>query len=345
MPQRLLIVSTTIAVLATLAGTPLYAQDLRSLPQYRPNQIVSGTIRIWGDDSLGVLMKSLQRGFSKYHPDVRFDTNLMGTSTAMAGIYTGVADLAFMGRRSTAKEIMGFEWVFQYKPLEIEVMTGSLDEPGKSPALVIFVRKDNPISQLTLAQLDAIFGCEHRRGLSNIRTWGQLGLQGEWADKPIRAYAFDADTGTGSFFQQVVLNDSRKWNWDRVNEFKDIKRADGSVYDSGQRILDALAADRYGIAVSNLRYINSEVKPVAVSVQTGKPYYEASKGNLIQRSYPLTRAIYTYINRAPRKPVDSQLKEFLLYLLSREGQETVMEDGGFLPLTEEILSHNLKKLE
>src|SRR5260370_36835079 len=107
MPQRLLIVSTTIAVLATLAGTPLYAQDQRSLPQYRPNQIVSGTIRIWGDDSLGVLMKSSQQGFSRYHPNVRFDTNLMGTGTAMAGIYTGVADLAFMGRRSTAKEIMG----------------------------------------------------------------------------------------------------------------------------------------------------------------------------------------------------------------------------------------------
>ncbi|HXN21411.1 MAG TPA: substrate-binding domain-containing protein [Candidatus Dormibacteraeota bacterium] len=345
MLRRFLILSVAVAVIVATAGTPFHAQDLGSLPHYRPKQIVSGTIRIWGNDSLGALMKSLQRGFSKYHRDVRFDTNLMGTGTAMAGIYTGVADLALMGRRSTAKEIMGFEWVFQYKPLELEVMTGSLNAPGKSPALVIFVNKVNPVSQLTLAQLDGIFGCEHRRGPSNIQTWGQLGLQGEWADKFIQAYAYDAETGPGSFFQQVVLNDSRKWNWDRVKEFKDMKRADGSVYDSGQLILDALAADRYGIAVSNLGYSNSEVKPLALAVQARGPYYEVSKGNLVRRTYPLTRGIYAYINRVPNKPVDPKVKEFLFYLLSFEGQRTILEDQGFLPLTQEIVRECLKKLE
>jgi phosphate transport system substrate-binding protein len=286
------------------------------------------------------VVKSFQAGFRSHHPDVRFETRLMGTGTAMAGLYTSVADVAFMGRAGTAKEIMAFEWVFRYKPLGIEVMTGSLDVPGKSPALVVFVHKDNPISRLTLAQLDAIFGCEHLRGASR---WGQLGLKGEWANQPIRGYGYDAETGTGSFFQQVALNNSRKWNWDGVKEFKDIEKPDGSVYDSGQQILDALSMDRHGIGVSNPRYVNPRVKPIALASQ--ESYFQATKDNLIQRKYPLTRIVPAYINQAPDKPIDPKVKEFLRYILSREGQQDILRDEGYLPLNREALRQQLKKLE
>ena len=293
---------------------------------------------------MGTITNYWQEGFRRHHPEVNFETNLMGTGTGMAGLCTGVADLALMGRESTPTEIMAFEWVFRYKPLRIEVTTGSLDVPGKTLALVVFVRKDNPLSKLTLAQLDAIFGCEHRRGPSNIRTWGQLGLKGEWAGKPINAYGYDAETEAGSFFQQVVLDDSRKWNWDSVKEFKDINNPDGSVYDSGRQILDALAKDRYGIGVSNLRYTNSQVKPIALACQYGGPYYEATKENLIQRQYALTRAVSIYVNRAPGKPIDPKVKEFLRYILSRDGQRDVVREGDYLPLSEEVVGKQLRKL-
>lgn len=269
----------------------------------------------------------------------------MGTGTAMAGLYTGVADLAFMGRPATPKENMAFEWVFRYKPVALEVMTGSLDVPGKSPALAIFVNKDNPISHLSLEQLDAIFGCEHRRGRANIRTWGELGLQGEWADKPITAYTYDIETGTGSFFRETVLNGSYKWNWERVNEFKDIRNAEGSAYDAARQIIDALAKDRYGIGVSNLRYASPQVKPVALASQEGSSYYLPTAANLGERKYPLTRVIYAYLNREPGKPVDPAVKEFLRYILSAEGQAEIVHDAGFLPLDKEALLDQLKKLE
>jgi phosphate transport system substrate-binding protein len=284
------------------------------------------------------VVQSLDEGFQKHQPNVRFETKLMGTGTAMAGLYTGAADLAFMGRAATPKEIMAFEWVFRYKPQSIETMTGSLSVPGKSPALVVFVHKDNPISQLTFAQLEAIFGCERRRGVSSIRTWGQLGLKGEWTDKPIHAYSYDAETGSGSFFRQTVLNDSRKWNWDVVREFQDSK------YDAGQQILDALSLDMYGIGVSCLCYENPLVKPVAVASEDANHYSQATTENLVARKYPLTRVISVYLNRAPEKPLDPTVREFLRYFLSRDGQEAVARDGGYLPLGPDAVREQLMKL-
>jgi phosphate transport system substrate-binding protein len=333
----------------------IHGQDLDFLPQYAAGQTVSGTIRLWGNDQMLAVAKQWQKGFQKYHPDIKFETNLMGTGTGMAGLYSGVADLALMGRASTPKEIMAFEWVFGYKPLGIEVMTGSLDAPGKSPALAVFVHKDNPLSRLTLAQLDAVFGCEHRRGLDNIRTWGQLGLEGEWKDKPINIYSYDAETGTAAFFRETVLNGSRKWNWERMKEFKDVKNPDGSTYESSQQILNVLATDRYGIGIASLRRGSRNVKPVALASRNGEPAYEATQQNLVQRKYPLTRVASVYINRQPGRQVDAKIvdakivdpkiKEFLRYVLSREGQQDIVRVGDYLPLPKEVVIQQIEKLE
>jgi len=113
----------------------------------------------------------------------------------------------------------------------------------------------------------------------------------------------------------------------------------------GQQILDALAKDRYGIAVSNLRYMNAYVKPLALAATDGGPYCEASKDNLIQRKYPLTRIIPAFVNRAPGKPVDLKVKEFLRYILSYEGQQDIVREGGYLPLNAASIREQLKKLD
>jgi phosphate transport system substrate-binding protein len=331
-------------ILIALTALNCRAQDINSLPRYQSKETVSGMIRVWGDDRMETLMSYWQEGFRKFHPDVRFETKLMGTGTGMAGLYTGVADLALMGRDSTSSEIMAFEWVFRYKPLGIEVTTGSLNVPGKTFAVTVFVHKDNPLSKLTLTQLDAIFGSEHLRGPRNIRTWGELGLTGDWKDKPIHPYGYDVETGTGWFFRQAVFKGSDKWNCD-VKEFADAKRPDGADVDAGGRILEALAQDRYGIAYSNLGFMNQQVKPIAIATSDGGPFYEATKDNLIQRKYPLTRAASIYVNRAPGKKLDPKVQEFLCYVLSKEGQQQVVREGDFLPLTEEIIREQLRKMD
>lgn len=334
-----------LAAAACVAAGPTYGQTVSAALRHRSNQTITGTIRIWGDENMSSVMRSWEAGFSKNHPEINFETRLIGTAAAMPALYTGFADLAVMGRESNATDDNGFLHVLYYAPLRLNLMIGSLDVPGKSHALAIFRHKDNPISRMTMAQLEAIFGCEHRRSLENIRTWGQLGLTGEWKDKPIHLYAYDAETGTGRFFLHTVLADSRKMNWEHLTEFRDIKNSDGSIRESGQQILDALRKDRFGLAVSCMRYATPAVRPVALAVQEGGPYYLATRENLISRKYPLTRLTYAFVNRPPGKPIDPKVKEFLRYIFSSEGREDVLREGGYLPLSDEAAAEQVKRLD
>jgi phosphate transport system substrate-binding protein len=339
----------SVSVIILCAFMTGRAQVLDQLPKYQPAQTVTGTLRLWGHgspdtDFMGKLVRSWEDGFRSYHPDIKFDNRMYGTASAMGALYTGVGDLAILGREIWPNEVSTFGRVFHYDPLGIDITTGSLDIRNMDFALNVFVHKDNPISKLSLTQVDAIFGSEHRRGPKNIRTWGELGLTGEWKDKPIHVYGFPTSRGFAVFFQFAVLNDSHKWNCD-MKEFADVRQPDGNLLDGGLRILDALKNDPYGIAYSNLRYMNPQVKPLALAANDSGLYYEATKENLIQRNYPLTRFITTFINRAPGKPVDPRVKEFLRYILSREGQEAIVRDGNYLPLSEDSIREQLRKLE
>jgi phosphate transport system substrate-binding protein len=224
------------------------------------------------------------------------------------------------------------------------VATGSLDVRNHGMALVIFVHKDNPLAKLTLAQLDAIFGADHRRGLNNIRTWGKLGLTGEWAAKPIHTYGFGIEQDQSQYFQKAVMGGSQKWT-DKLKEFDDLRKADGTVAEAGRRIVDAVSHDRQGIAISQMAYQNSQVKPLALAAEEGGPYYEPSRETVAQRKYPLAQQVKFYVNRAPGQPIDPKVKEYLRYILSQEGQEDIARDGGYFPLNRELAAQERRKLE
>jgi phosphate transport system substrate-binding protein len=325
------------------------AQRLDSLPHYKATQTVTGTIRIWGHgspkrDFMGRLMKYLEEGFRRYQPGVRIENRMYGTASAIGALYTGVGDLAILGEEIHAPAAAAFERAMRYPPFGIEIATGSLDVRNFDYAHVFFVHKDNPITRLTLTQLDAIFGSEHRRGPRNIRAWGELGLTGEWQGRKITPYGWRLEDDFATYLEEFLLQGSHRWNCD-LREFAHLNGPDGAIYDNGQQILDALAEDRYGIAVSNLRYQNARVKPLALAATDGGPYYEATKENLIERRYPFTRIIPAYINRAPDRPIDPKVKEFLRYLLSYEGQREITREGGYLPLSSTAVQAQLKKLE
>lgn len=342
---RSALISTTVLCVVIVSR----AQGVDSLPAYRPHQTVAGKLRLWGhgsptNDFMGKLVRSWEEGFSKFHPEVQFENRMYGTASAMGSLYTGVGDLAIMGREIWPYEVTTFEKVFHYPPLGVDITTGSLDIRNMDFALNVFVHKDNPLTKLTMTQVDAVFGNEHRRGPGNIRTWGELGLSGEWREKPIHVYGFPVHRGFAVFFEDTALLGSHKWNCD-MKEFADVRQPDGSLLDGGKQILDALAQDRYGIAYSNLRYKNAQVKPLALAAADGGPYYEATRESLIERKYPLTRFITTFVNRAPGRPLDPKVKEFLRYILSREGQQAIVSDGNYLPLSEEAVRTQLGKLD
>jgi phosphate transport system substrate-binding protein len=264
-------------------------------------------------------------------------------------------------------DLLPFTENFGYYPTEITVATGAFD-PGKkggSGSLVIFVNKDNPITKLTMKQLDGIFGAERTGGLKgivlspefarsakeDIRTWGQLGLTGDWADRQIQTYGYTF-TGMKWFFQMKVLHGGQKWNpnyreYVETESFMvDRENPLGRTLTIDQMLAD-LSKDKYGVAYCPLHYAKNfpQLKPLAIASQEGGPYIEPSRESYQNRSYPLTRSVFIYLNRVPRHPVDPKLKEFLTYILSREGQQELVKYGRYLPLPAEVVREQLKKLE
>jgi phosphate transport system substrate-binding protein len=326
--------------------------DLSGLPDYKPAAPMTGTIRQWGSNYIadGMLGRYLEDGFHKYHPGVKFENKLESTFIAMAGLYTGRADLAPMGRRPTWDELQGYQRIFDAPPLEIAMASGSYDVAGWTFALVVFVNRDNPIGRLTIDQLDGIFGAERSGGWQgnewvpaaargpdkNIRSWGQLGLTGEWADKPIHVYGYNLNYHFPREFADTVLQGGYKWNETMV-EYTNKARPDGkSLISAGEQMTAAVGHDRYGITYTGILYRTADVKPVALAATPADPYVVPTLESVQDRSYPLSRDVYYYLNRPPGQSVDPLVKEFLRFVLSREGQEAVQRDGKYLPLTADI---------
>ncbi|SIT47804.1 Phosphate ABC transporter periplasmic phosphate-binding protein [Paraburkholderia piptadeniae] len=345
------------------SGSPAF--DLSRLPAYQPQQQVSGSIRNFGF-GLGGLLKDWEEGFRKFHPDIHFEDKLPTSDAAIPALVTGVTDLAPDGGEATLTETLSFFETYGYYPTDITVASGAYDVEGRSNGLVVYVSKDNPISKLTIEQLDGIFGAQRTGGLrgfkwtladgrdahTDIRTWGQLGLKGAWANKPIHTYGH-APSGTSRFFQWKVLKNGDKWN-PNYQEFVEtgskmigdndrVKQHGGLQY----MLADRLANDPYGIAWTVVPQASkvTGIKPVALAPRGGGEFVVPSRASFQSRTYPLVRSIYIYLNRAPGQAVDPKLKEFLRYVLSREGQAAVMNNGNYLPLTAAVVSEQLKKLE
>ncbi|HKB91737.1 MAG TPA: substrate-binding domain-containing protein [Opitutaceae bacterium] len=347
----LLVALTTLAgsVWAATSSEDPEVRYVEDLPLYVPGGKVSGTIRLWGHgspkhDFMGRLVTAWIDGFSKYQPDVKFENDMYGTASAIGALYTGAGDIAILGEEISPAAATAFEREKHYAPTGIQIATGSLDVNFFDYAHMVFVNRENPITGLTLAQLDGIFGAEHRRGPYNIRTWGELGLTGPWASQRIKPYGWQVDVDFALFFREAVLENSHRWNTD-LKEFVHVIRSDGSQYDHGQQILDTLAENPTGIAISNLRYANPKVRPLALARREGEPYYEPTKANLIAQTYPLARIIPAFIDCEPGHPVDPKVREFLRYILSREGQQALVHDSDYLPLGADSIRKQLEKLQ
>ena len=354
-----------------LAALALWAVGAMAdeLPRYTPEQPVSGTIRNFGF-GLGGVLKLWEDEFQKFHPNIRFDDRLPTSDAAIPALVTGVTDLAPDGGEATLTENLSFFETYGYPVTDITVASGAFDVEGKSNGPILFVNKDNPLSKLSLQQLDGIFSAERTAGMQgfkwtpsdgrgadrNIRTWGQLGLSGpgyeEWADKPIQTYGH-APSGTTRFFQWKVLGNSDKWN-PNYREYvesgsKMIADEDRAEQRLGLQSMlkNELAHDRYGIAwtvMPQARGVEG-IKMIALSPRDGAAAVMPSAQSFQDRSYPLVRSIYMFINRKPDTALDPKLREFLRYVLSRQGQDVVAKNGSYLPLPADVVRSQRAKLD
>ena len=323
------------------------------LPDYQPQVHVTGVLRSCGNPQMAAVMKRWEAGFKRLQPDVQFAEDLKSSASALYGLDMRTADLALLGRPIYPYERYGVyerSWVY---PAAIEVATGSAEALHKSPAYAIFVHRDNPLARLSVRELDGVFGAERAGGWNaltwdtsvarsakeNLRTWGQLGLAGAWADKPIHVYGQPGlGAGAISYFQARVFGGAETWN-EALREYADRKQ-----------MLADLATDPLGIAYAPAAYANAGVKTLALAETKAGPYVALSPTSVADRSYPLHRPVYVCYTMDDRNtdltPTlgDPRVKEFIRYILSRQGQQDVADEGSYLPLPATVVQAQLKKL-
>lgn len=313
-------------LILSLLVLQLSAQTIKpdkKLPKYKKVSGVSGSLNSIGSDTMNNLLTLWLEGFKKFYPNVNIQVEGKGSSTAPPALINGTAQLGPMSRQMKHEEIDKFEKKFGYKPTEIAT---SLD------ALAIYVNKDNKIKGLTLEEIDALFSKTRRGGYkSDIKTWGELGLLGNWKNRSISLYGRNSASGTYGFFKEHALF---------KGDFKDnVKEQPGSA-----SVVQGVTEDKYGIGYSGIGYITSGVRALPLYYNKSKSFVEANYENVLSGKYPLSRYLYIYTNKKPNQPLEPLTKEFLKYILSYEGQEVVIKDG-YLPLPYKAVTEQLKKIE
>ncbi len=302
-------VGAVVLLLTSVATADPIAIDAAIKP-YAKVSGVSGNLNSVGSDTLNNVMTMWAEGFQKVYPNVKIQIEGKGSGTAPPALISGTSQLGPMSREMKPSEIDDFEKKFGYPPTKVRV---AID------ALAIYVNKDNPLKQISLPQADAVFSKGRAcGGPSDITTWGQLGLTGDWADKPISLYGRNSASGTYGFFKEHVLCNG---------DYKDtVKEQPGSA-----SVVQGVSEDRYGMGYSGIGYRTSGVRPLALAKKDGDPYIDTNPDQVYAGKYPLARFLYVYVNKAPNKPLDPLVQQFMLYVLSHEGQEVVVKDG-YLPL-------------
>jgi phosphate transport system substrate-binding protein len=294
-----------------------------SLPGYSAVSGVSGNLSSIGSDTLNNLMTLWAETFYKFYPNVKIQIEGKGSSTAPPALIEGTAQLGPMSRPMKGTEIDQFEKRYGYKPTPIRT---SVD------ALAVFVNKDNPIKCMTMAQVDAVFSKSRRYGYKeDIKTWGQLGLKGEWANRPLSLYGRNSASGTYGFFKEHALKNG---------DYKDeVKEQPGSA-----SVVQGVTVDRYAIGYSGIGYATAGVRAVPLAAKEGGKCFDATPENAYAGTFPLARFLYVYINKAPNRPLDPLTREFVKLMLSKPGQETVVKDGYF-PIPASIAKEEMAKVQ
>ena len=313
----------TLAALA-LAATPLAAQPAQvdpAIASYAKSSGVSGSLSSIGSDTLNNLMTFWAEGFQKQYPNIKVQIEGKGSSTAPPALIAGTAQLGPMSRPMKAEEIDEFEKKYGYPPSMVRVAVDGL---------AVYVNKDNPLEKLTLQQIDSIFSKTRKRGGKDVKTWGDLGLTGDWAAKPISLYGRNSASGTYGFFKEHALANG---------DYKDtVKEQPGS-----SAVVQGIASDKYAIGYSGIGYRTADVKVLKLAKDAKSEAFDIGLENAYSGKYPLTRLLYIYVNKKPDGALDPLRREFLRYVLSKQGQEACVKDG-FYPLTPRIVEQGLKSI-
>ncbi|MDP3091506.1 MAG: PstS family phosphate ABC transporter substrate-binding protein [Nitrospira sp.] len=302
---------------------------------------LTGRLSIAGSDTMNPLVSKLAARFMSSHPGIKIAVDGVGTHAAIREFQLGHSyqrrgdkargkgnegatrvELLASSRGLTEDELAGFESNHGYRPIGI---------PIAMDALAIYVHKDNPLPQLTLAQLDGIFGKERKRGHAPVVTWKQAGLlEGALAQQPLRLYGRDKRSGTRAVFKHLALLDGE------LNE--EVIEQPGSA----STVL-AIAQDSLAIGYAGVGFQMPSVRLVPIASKPGEPALLPSQDNVLSEVYPLSRPLYLYVKKSLKEELDQVVSEFLSFINSWEGQEMVGR-AGLYPLTGVHVTRNRQAL-
>lgn len=288
------------------------AQVDAKLPKYEKVSGVTGNLNSIGSDTLNNLMTYWAEAFKAKYPNVNIQIEGKGSSTAPPSLIEGTSQLGPMSRAMKSEELDAFEKKFGYKPMQIKV---AID------ALAVYTHKDNPIKGMTLKQVDGIFSSTLKRGGKPVKTWGELGMSGDWGTKVVSSYGRNSASGTYGYFKKVALK--------KGDYSPSVKEQPGS-----SAVVQGVASDLAGIGYSGIGYKTSGVNAIALGETEGELFAPTFE-NCLSGDYPMARFLYIYVNKKPGKPMDKLTVEFLKLVLSKEGQEIVAKDG-YYPMPNEI---------
>ncbi|WDY58009.1 phosphate ABC transporter substrate-binding protein PstS [Pseudomonas sp. PSKL.D1] len=321
MKLKRLMAALTFAAAGVATANAVAAVD-PAIPTYTKTTGVSGNLSSVGSDTLANLMTLWAEAYKKEYPNVNIQIQAAGSSTAPPALTEGTANLGPMSRKMKDVELQAFEQKYGYKPTAIPVAVD---------ALAVFVHKDNPIKGLTMAQVDAIFSSTRLcGGKADVKTWGDLGVTGDLANKPVQLFGRNSVSGTYGYFKEEALC---------KGDFKpNVNEQPGSA-----SVVQSISSSLNGIGYSGIGYKTASVKTVALAKKEGGAFVEDNEANALNGTYPLSRFLYVYVNKAPNKPLAPLDAEFIKLVLSQAGQQVVVKDG-YIPLPAKVVEKTLADL-
>lgn len=305
------------------ASQTAYSAVDAALPTYEKVSGISGNLNSVGSDTLANLMTLWAEEFKRAYPNVNIQIQAAGSSTAPPALTEGTSNVGPMSRKMKDKEETAFEQKWGYKPTPVAV---AID------ALAVYVNKDNPIEGLTIPQVDAIFSSTRKCGAkADVTTWGDVGATGDLASKTIQIYGRNSVSGTYGYYKKHALC---------KGDFKSsVNEQPGSA-----SVVQSVSASINAIGYSGIGYKTAGVKALALSKKEDGKLIPATTENALNGTYPLSRLLYVYVNKAPNKPVEPVVGEFFKLVLSKQGQQVVEKDG-YIALPAKIAAKELAKLQ
>jgi len=319
----ILLTCCLVAVLGSILWTSTaFAEVDPALKPYKQVPGISGNLVGKGSDTLNNMMDMWLAEFRKIYPNVQTSYTGEGSSTAPTALIEGVAQVGPMSRAMKDSELDAIEKKYGFKPTRINV---ALD------CLAVFVNKDNPIKGMTIPQVDCVFSSTRKSGFGDITTWGKLHMTGDWKNKPLDIYGRNSVSGTYGYFKKVAL---------LKGDFKDtVKEMPGSA-----AVVQAVGANLGAIGYSGIGFKTADVRAIPLAKTHKDKLAEPTFENALSGSYPLGRALMFYVVKKPNEPLPPLVREFIKFVLSKEGQEIVEKDG-FGPMPAKATAKETAKIE